>query len=273
MSKSIENTSLKKIPTSQLIFYQRVGVLDKETRRSLDSVLYRRLFHYGMPVDDARDFLRREESIVSFRGDNLENYVFGSNKSFHDTLKPFYESINQLGRACIIKENFNTLMFSELVEYYSYFNRFAQLYGKRVKSFKNDVRSQENIEGIILASDTISDDEKIECFKGMKILKEKALQRQVNEESLKQYNEFVSKCILSKIREVTGFDKTGTLKEEVKMNLLVLKESLLLLGKEKNVIQLEELKKYADILFDAYQYDTEFINQYNVFGYSFSKKR
>ena len=95
MSKNIENTMIRKLPTSQLIFYMtnpEFKYLNKKSK--IEATLYARLTgSYKLELDGARKFISREQDIIGVRGYDIEKYTFGADKNCQDSFRVFYDNI------------------------------------------------------------------------------------------------------------------------------------------------------------------------------------
>lgn len=269
MNKNIENTKMEKLPTSQLIFYMSSPELGNESLKSRieETVFYRLTKRYKLYPDMARKFVEREQEVIDVRGQNIESYIFGKDMSYDELFRIFYESVELISRMVKIQDNFNTLTMSEIAEFCFWFATYKKKFENRQKMFQKALKNNDNEQKRILNSNGISFDTKEKEINELRELREIIQLKDTNECSLIGYNEMLYKCMLSKLKEIMGYDKNQDLRAIWTLNTEI---NLL---KQKSPIQKQEKKQFADINFDAYTYYTTLPSEYNVRGYPFSKKK
>lgn len=267
MSKNLENTKIENLPTSQLIFYMSSPELGNGILASkIEATIFSRLTkEYKLYPDVAKKFVEREQKVINVRGYNIENYTFGKDMSYNELFKIFYESVELISSVVVVKDNFNTLTMSEILEFYDWFSIYKNSFTKRQKLFQKALKNNDKQQKKLLNS-SIPFDTKEQEINELERL-QKIMQTQCsNEHSLIGYNKMLSKCMLRKLREVMEYDTS----QDSRAFWTAFKEILLT---QKLSIQHQEKKQFDDINFDAYTYYTALPSEYNVHGYPFSKKR
>lgn len=267
MAKNLENTKIEKLPTSQLVFYMSSPELGNGILASrIEETIFSRLTkEYKLYPNAARKFIEREQEIINVRGYNIENYTFGKDMSYNELFRIFYESVELISRAVVVKDNFNTLTMSEISEFSDWFNIYRKSFTKRQKMLQKSLKNNDKQQKKILKSNIPfhSKEQKINELERL----QKIMQTQCrNEYSLIRYNGMLSDCMLDKLKEVMGYDTS----QDLRVVWTAFKESLLTL---KLSIQHQEEEQFNDINFDAYTYYTTLPSEYNVRGYPFSKKK
>ena len=127
---------LKKIPTSEIVFYLMHHNLDKG---SVNDVLTKRLASYGLSYDEIVDLLVREIIKVKSRGNDLDSYCFRQNKSVEDLLRIGFSAVSRT-------DNFGNLTVSEVVVLKDVINQIRKHYQKFIElSIRNGVDSKTSI--------------------------------------------------------------------------------------------------------------------------------
>ncbi len=259
---------LQRIPTSQLVFYMSTSGPFDENKKEIEEILFGRLTKgYKLYPDMARKFVDREKEVIDFRGHDIESYSFGKDLLYNDLFKIFYENVTLISPVIKIEENFNTLTMSEVAEFYGHFEIFRKRYKKRNKIFTKELKNNDSAQRKLLNNNGISFEKKEQGIDELKETSEMLELKKSKENILIGYNDLLAECMFIKLRNLMDYD----IKYVFRTSLTILKELSLLIQKSPN--QRQEKDAYNDINFDAYGHDTAFLSQYNVQGYSFSKKQ
>lgn len=269
MSKNIENTRLKKLPTSQLVFYMdNQEIDDSKLKARIEDTIYDRLTRkYKMYPTDVDTFMAREHRVISSRGYDLQKYSFGRDMLYEELFKIFYENIGRVSRVTMITEDFTALTMSEIVEFYVWFSGYWGSFRKRQKKYSEAISDNERQQQKVLDNRSYSLNDKRTQIEELQSLSETLKKRQKLEYELIGYNDLLSKCLKTEFKDIMGLSRS----ENMRSLMLVLQEFFYL--KQSSPIQVEEGKQFKDLNFDAYSYYTSVPSQYDVQGYSFSKKR
>lgn len=268
MSKNIENTKIEKLPTSQLIFYITSPELSDERLKlkTQETVFGRLTKRYKLYPDRARIFFEREKEVIGVRGHDIERYSFGKDMPYDKLFRIFYDSAELASGVFKLKDNFNTLTMSEMVEFYAWVTIYKRRFEDRQKMFQKDFKNNDNGQKKILNSNGIPFDIKEQKINELREHREIIQLQDTNERTLIGYNEMLSECIFKKIKKVMGYD----ISQDLRAYWTFAKEGCLL--NQKSPLQEQEKKQFTDINFDAYAHYTTLPREYGVGAYTFSKK-
>jgi len=137
MSKNIENTSIHKLPTSQLVFYMANPELgDEKLKSKIDATIYARLTgKYKLGPDMARRFINREKEIINSRGYDIESYAFGKDMVYDELFRFFYDNItSQLIKGYSFSKNRPYDVIFQLFDEYEHYQKAYEEYKLSDKS-------------------------------------------------------------------------------------------------------------------------------------------
>lgn len=259
--KTLENTKIKELPTSQLVFYM-TSINDESIKSNIETTLYRRLTKsYKLQPDAAKRFVTREEGIIENRGSNIENYCFGKDMSYDEFLKIFYESVTIISKVINTQINFNTLTMSEIVYFHKKFFGILKILSRRSKKYY--LRNKEYSKVLDKVDSETYEDKSDELFKKMAL----GIKLMTREGSLYDYFSLLRDSMKEKLCDMLEYDNVS-LRRQL---LSLFKEELLLM--DSLTISSQEEEQYEDLNFDIYTYFTEMASQYNVQGFQFSKQK
>lgn len=245
--------NIKRIPTSQMVFYMTVPGLTNDKKQEINYVLFDRLTRrYKLHPLIAQSFVSIEQDIINLRGYNIESYNFGQDRRFKDILKIFYENNPAMRQP--LDEGFtpSTLTMSEMVDFN---HRFVDLSVKlldRIKKIEK-VRAKQNVLHARGGSLYVTPEQEFEALNAAR----KIISDQIaNEKTLSEYYEMMAQHMRAKIRTLMG---TGcSYKEHKKTQLIIIKESILMW--QRSPIKTQEMRSYEDISYPAGDVDKTIIS-------------
>lgn len=261
MAKNIENTRIKKLPTSQLILYMGSPELDDGALKSkIDDAVFKRLTRkYKMYPSAAVDFIDREQRIIDNRGYNLENYAFGNDIPYSDLIRIFYENTAYPLRASI-EDNFNNLTLSEIVEFYFWFVFYRRRFEERHNAYSQLSAKSDNLQRRVLDR-RVSLEEKSDKMIKLQGVIDAIEKYHLRESQLIDYNTLYEGYMIEKAIQImeSYSDK--------KVGLSLLRESFLVTQGSK-----EEFAQYRDLDFDAYSKYISIPSEYDLPDFPLSRK-
>lgn len=231
--------SLQKQPSTSRMIYD----LTYSTSHSQqEDILFARLRElYKLDSNGAKKFIEEEQSKMNQRGENLDSYLFGSQKSEYEALKAFYASEKKIERTMISQDHFNDITFSELAVLGHLFQSFIVNFSFRSFEFTRKMQWEKD---------------RAKYYKSL-----------LNEaEELLNYYELLKKCTISKMNQLIGKDLVNDAE-----NMAVIIEELKFLRQQTALFQHSTLSS-TDLSSDCHYEHRAMAQASGADAYVFRKK-